>query len=313
MWLLLSQVEWSWRAYDWVGFPATYTRKDLVIAGPVTGITAGQQKVVSLSAKFANGQPTVINVTLTAEASPIEAILRGPSGDVRSDRTIVLSAAGSVDPDDPMNTQPFSIKWDCTREDFPTPCFSGTSVGTQSGLTWSIPGSLLASGVKHTFTATVSKSDGVDTRRDAASVVLRPTTAAIPTGRIQRVCAAAACPLKHSADAPLSLSMVADSGSANAKVAWKSDQVTGINSNDGKWDINVPAALLPTSGSVTVTAVLTMGDLKSETSITVPINGKPVCGKTPCLGVTIGSDTFPGATFSAAPANFQDDDETPLR
>jgi len=308
-WLLLLQVDWSWQAYDWAEFPTNYTRKDLVIPGPVAGITAGQQKDVSLSAKFATGTATVINVTLKAVASPIQAILRGPSGDVRSDRTIALSAAGSIDPDDPMNTQPFSIKWDCTREDFPTPCFSGTSVGTQSGLTWSIPGSLLASGVKHTFTATVSKSG----RQDAASVVLRPTTAAIPTGRIQRVCAAAACPLKHSADAPLSLSMVADSGSANAKVAWKSDQVTGINSNDGKWDINIPAALLPTSGSVTVTAVLTMGDLKSETSITVPINGKPVCGKTPCLGVTTGSDTFPGATFSAAPANFQDDDETPLR
>lgn len=265
----------------------------------------------NLTAKFKDAEPTTtVDVFLTPQASPVKALLRGPSGDVRADSTITLSATGSVDPDDLTNTSPFQVTWDCTREDFPTPCFSGKAYGTQTGLSWSIPASLLAVDKKHTFTAKISKADG---RSDAASVVITPKAAAIPTGRIQRVCATPTCPLSHSADAPLSLSVTLDSTSADAAIAWKSDQLAGISSNDGKSDINIAAAALPTSGSVTVTAVLTKAGLSSQTSTTVPINGGPVCASTPCLAVTTVSDTFPGATFNAVPANFQDDDSTPLR
>jgi hypothetical protein len=85
----------------------------------------------------------------------------------------------------------------------------------------------------------------------------------------------------------------------------------------GKLDITILPADLPTSGSVIVTAQLTKGGQSSTTSISVPINGKPICtAATPeeCLSVTAGAvDTFPAAIWSAMPVNIEDDDATPLR
>lgn len=187
---------------------------------------------MELTAKFTgSASATKYNVTLQPVSSPVKAVLRGPSGDVRIDRTIILNATGSMDPDDPTNNiEPFQIQWQCTRDDFPAPCFPGTKYGNQSGLTWSIDGSLLTAGRKYTFIAVVSKSGN---RQDWTGLVVTPTAQAIPTGRIMRVCGAA-CPDKHSVDKDLSLSLVADAGFADATVAWSSDQVANLASFNGK-------------------------------------------------------------------------------
>jgi hypothetical protein len=333
---------------------------------------------MELTAKFTGSSvATQYNVTLSPQASLVKAVLRGPSGDVRTDRTIILNATSSMDPDDPTNNkEPFQIDWRCERDDFPAPCFPGKEYGIQRGLTWTINGSLLTAGRKYTFTANVKKSGS---RSDKASLVITPTAAAIPTGRILRVCGGT-CPEKHSAEKDLSLSVVADGGFAHAVVAWSSDQLPDLASFDGEmcpyivgclhllkaalvhshpnvaeglppfdftgreagsranqsllvdWelslslsdtscptlagmsDISIPAANLPVSGSVTVTAKLTKGGSTGTTSITVPISGKPYCSSTSsCLQLDAVSETLPGASWRAQPVNIQDDDVTHLR
>lgn len=228
-------MEWSWTSLDWANFPDGYTRKDLVIPGPVAGVTANTSITVTLTAKFkgqADVTATTVDVVLTPLASPISVVLRGPSGDVRADRAITLNAASSVDPDDPSNNTPMEVVWSCQREDFLNPCFTGTNFGSQNGLTWRIPAGLLSPDLKHVFSVDLKKG----TKRDSAFMVVTPKAAAIPTGRLVRVCAGAACPEKHSADMPLALSLVTDAASAGATIAWTSDQVKSINSNDGETD-----------------------------------------------------------------------------
>jgi hypothetical protein len=230
----LPQVVWSWTAYDWNSFPAAYAFKDLVIPGPVAGVTADTPVIVGLTASFEGGSvSTTINVTLTPKASPLQAVVNGPSGDVRADKPIVLNATRSLDMDDPTNNkEPFAISWSCVRADFPTPCFPGTTYGAQRGLSWAIDANLLTADVAHTFTATVSKTSGA--RSASSSIVLTPRSVAIPTGRLVRLCAGAICPPRHSSDVPLAISLLADAGSADAAVTWTSDQLKTINTNDGE-------------------------------------------------------------------------------
>lgn len=292
---------------NWAAIPAGYNRKDLVLPGPLAG---SGNKIVGLQAWFADtpAQTVAINVTLTPIASPLKAMLRGPSGDVRTDRTIVLNASSSVDPDDPANTQPFAVNWDCQRADFPTPCFTGTSYGMQRGLTWMINGSALQPGVQHTFTATISKPG----RTANAAVVVTPTQAAIPTGNIRRVCSAL-CPPRHNSDVDLALSLALDAGSAGATIAWSSDSLPNLANFNGKGDIIIPASSLPSSGKVTITATLTNAGISSKTSIDVDINGKPLCSIVDtCLALTAISTAFPAASFSAAVNGITDDMDTNL-
>jgi hypothetical protein len=222
------QVVWSWATSGGLTL-GPYSRKDLVIPGPLSPNAA---VTATLRAKFdGETEETVLEVALTPKFSPIKANLRGPSGDVRADREFILNATSSVDPDDPTNTRrPFVVDWECIRDDFPNPCFPGKAFGNQRGLVWTIPAGLLEPGRVHSFKAIVSKSD--NRTSGMAGVAITPK-ADIPTGRLVRVCGAV-CPEKHSADMPLALSMVLDASSAGAAVAWTSDQVTSINSNDGE-------------------------------------------------------------------------------
>lgn len=305
-----SKVEWSWRVHGWpefdASFPQGYTKKDLVIPGPIaptaTPLTA------SVTAKFAGRtETTVLNITLYGQASELRPVLRGPSGSVRMDRTIVLNASSSMDPDDPTNSiTPFNINWECRRSDWPTPCYTGRAFGSQQELSWSFEGSNLAAGVEYTFTATLSKRSRHGSY--PASLKLTPTSNPVPTGRLVRVCAARLCPTMHNSVDPLPLSVLADAGSEGAVVSWSSDQVPFISSFSGRLDINIPADQLPSSGAVTVTATLTKAGLSSQALITVPINGKPTCSRAPCLALTDTNSVFPAARFSAVPTGFVDDD-----
>jgi hypothetical protein len=301
-------VEWRWSS-AWAAVPAGYARKDLVIPGPVAGVSGPDDvKTVTLTAAFADNPGAAVSyaITLVPLLSPVKAVLRGPSGDVRADKLIVLNASSSLDPDDPANATPFAITWGCTRADYPTPCFAGTAYGMQAGLSWSLSASLLTPGVQHTFTATVSKAG----RSASASVSLTPVDVRVPTGRVLRVCASAAgCPARHSASAPLALSLVSDSPAAT--VAWSSDQgIPALAAAGNSRDIVLPAASLPASGAVAVTATLTSaGGSSSKTSILVPINARPQCSgpSGSCLVITSASSVFPGASFAAQAVGITDD------
>lgn len=291
--------------------PTSYKRKDLVIAAPVPGVQAGDAKKLRLTANFQGStKKAVVEVTLSTIGSPLVASLKGPSGDIKNDRTIVLDGSKSADPDDPNGNMPPTVDWACVRTDFPTPCFSGNAYGEQRGTSWKFKADLLQSDIPHTFTMTLSKGSGAAQRSAAASVTVTPRSAAkkIPTGRIGRVCSSATCPTRHNADAALALSLTLDAGAAGASIAWKSDQLSNLGAAA---DVVVPASQLPASGAVTVEVQLSLAGESSSTKITIPINGKPVCSKAEgCLTVTTSSDVFPSASFTAAVAGYTDDSDS---
>jgi REJ domain len=149
-----KSVQYLWESIDvdgagapalWAAVPPGYSRKDLNLAGPVAAAEAGKQYRLRLTAKFAGAtQIATAEVTLEAVGAPLVAQLKGPSGDVKSDKTVTLDAGTSSDPDDPQGSKPMTFTWDCVREDFPQPCFASTNRGDQVGAKWSLPASLLA-------------------------------------------------------------------------------------------------------------------------------------------------------------------------
>lgn len=286
-----------------------------MLPGPVPGVSNAAPRLVRVSASFA-GKPelaTVLNITLYPMASDIEPRLRGPSGDVPVARAITLNATSSFDPDDPLRAAPLRFDWECRRSDYPVPCFSGiNNAGNINGSVWSLPASTLTAGVEHTFTVLVSRIDpstgaAVSGSEAAASLIMTPRAAGVPSGRIRRVCGPATCPTAHTAGEPLTLSLLADTGAETATITWRSDQVPSLSCAGS--ECTVPAALLPSAGAVTVVAELTgQGNVKGTTSLTVPINGVPKCAAAAgCLAVTVNSETFPTSSFTAEATGFEDD------
>lgn len=81
---------------------AGYTLKDLTLLPPLPA-EAGQTYGLRLTARFeGSSQFATSDVSLLAVGSPLSVSLLGPSGDVKNDRTVVLDASRSVDPDDPQ-------------------------------------------------------------------------------------------------------------------------------------------------------------------------------------------------------------------
>lgn len=97
------QVTYSWQSLDgWGGITPPYTLKDLSLLPPLR-VEAGQSYRVRLTAAFeGSDQSATSDVTLHAVGSPLVVRLAAPSGDVKSDRDIVLDASRSMDPDDPQ-------------------------------------------------------------------------------------------------------------------------------------------------------------------------------------------------------------------
>lgn len=305
------QVVYSWTSLDgWAAVPANYQLKDLVIPGPVPGVSAGEQKTVQLAVSFENSAVVArSNVTLEAVGSALVARLKGPSGEVPNTRTIVLSAAGSFDPDDPEHSRPLATSWECIRADYPAPCFTGiNNYGVQSGMNWTLSAGLLAAEIEHTFKVTImrtfSNGTAIPGQAAVASVTFKPTAAQVPTGRIRRVCGAAGCPLRHAADDALVLTMALDAGAEAATVAWSTEQNSNVV-GQGQ-DFKISPGDLPSTGFVTIKAVVALNGVQSTTKLTIPINGKPVCADT-CLTVDPAAGVFPIAHFTAQAVGFSDD------
>lgn len=233
-----------------------------------------------------------LQVVVKPVASPIQAMLSGPSGDVRADQTIKLNAVASVDPDDPQGNKPMTFTWECQSTLWPRPCIEGANQGTISGGTWELPASLLAEDTVHTFTVTVSK--GVRTSK--ASLQVRPRPTFVPSGTLQRVCQP--CPAEHNTDLPLRVSLRLDAGVAASglSIKWSVDQGALPANTENRTSIDIPVSMLPGSGALTVRALLSFGQGRSsETSLVVPLNQLPVViGK---LTVETETDVFPDATF----------------
>jgi hypothetical protein len=305
--LLSQQVEYSWVSLDgWTSIPDGYKRKDLIIRAPLSGVRAGDVKNVRLIANFKNSaKQASVDVNLVAEGSPLQALLHGPSGSISGDRTLMLNAKKSYDPDDVTGNEPMAVMWECLRSDYPAPCFAGTDYGEQSGLTWKLKAALLSPNLQHTFKVTVTKGS----RSASASVTVMPLPAAsrVPTGRLVRQCSGNTCSNRHNADTALALTIIPDAGFEGASISWHSDQLPGVDLGSAP-DLSIPAAELPAAGAVVVNAVLKLGSgEQSITQLRVPINGKPKCLLAKCLVVSTVTDMFPGATFTLQATGFVDD------
>jgi hypothetical protein len=247
-------------------------------------------------------------ISLTAQGSPLKAAVRGPAGYVKSNQLIKLDASASIDPDDPDNNKPMIYTWECTREDFPAPCFQASDRGMQDGPRWVVNASLLTPDKEHTFTLNVSKGLRSTT---AAPLVVIPRSAQIPTGQIVRLCGRGSqgdCPERHNTDAPLTLSIRLDATSAAASFSWFSEQVPGI-STTGDTQLTIPPSALPTSGVLVVTAKLLLNEEQGLAALAVPLNDKPSCqapGGIGCFQIQTINAEFPDAVFEARAVGFTD-------
>lgn len=342
------QVEFSWESLDSdLALPPRAARqKDLVLPPPVAA-TPGMTYRMRLRARFAGSQPELASesdVMLYAVGSPLVAELRGPAGDVRSDRTIVLDASASRDPDDPAGSVPLTFGWTCTRADWPVPCFANVSRGelVGGGARWILPLPLLEQDIAHTFRMILGKASSGDARSAAAELTMTPRSPVlpIPTGRLSRLCGraggvpgsaaaalvaalasntATACPQRHGVDAPLSLLLRLDAGFESANITWLSEQVPslaapgtlGTPAVAGSAQLTLPASELPPSGGfVLVTALLSYAGINGSTTLSVPLNSAPTCGAAigeRCLRVETLDDSFGSAAFAAMAVDFTDD------
>lgn len=74
-----------------------------------------------------------------------------------------------------------------------------------------------------------------------------------------------------------------------------------------KTKLVIPAANLPSSGVLTITATMTRDGASADAKLDVPLNAKPAVMDT--FAVTASSNTFPGSSFAVSAANtFYDDD-----
>lgn len=200
------------------------------------------------------------------------------------------------------------------------PCFANSTKGDQSGGKWTLPVALLTVDKLHTFRVTVSKASSTDARTGYLEVTLtpRPAQVPIPTGRIERLCGSS-CSSRHSSDSPLSLLLKLDPGFEAAQVAWQSDQISNISSTTAQ--LTLQPKQLPTTDSITVTAVMTFNGMAGSTSIAVPLNSKPSCRASEqalqssatlaakCVDTSNTSVVFPTASFTSSASNYQDTDK----
>ncbi len=114
--------------FSWVtdlpGVPPGYSSRELLVPGPLPGAVDGAKYFAEVAVKFDDSNATSIaRVALTAVNSPLVARVAGSAGDISLASKVTLSAARSLDPDDPGNGLPFTFTWECIREDHPKPCF----------------------------------------------------------------------------------------------------------------------------------------------------------------------------------------------
>ncbi|GIL87896.1 hypothetical protein Vretifemale_15941 [Volvox reticuliferus] len=270
-------------------------------------------------------------VVLASGSAPL-ASLKGPTGDVLDNTTLLFNATASSDPDNPSDPRgAIKYSWDCRRSDYPTPCFTSSEQGSQEQGLWTLPPGLLSSGIWHTITVTVYKNvtEGATPLSATSSVSFRPRSATtpFPRGTLSRLCAAAACSAPHSTDRNLTvlLQLAAPYNTASTAVTvivtWASAEapavsgltaVTAITNPSsglpaGAFQLTIPAAFLPSAqSSITITANLSTSSsatTNGAATLIVPLNGAPYCtlsstDPAACFTLTTLNASFPSAAFS---------------
>ncbi|GIL87895.1 hypothetical protein Vretifemale_15941 [Volvox reticuliferus] len=327
-------VTWSWTSpTGWSGLPASVqSGQQLIIKGPLKNVTHGQSISLRVTATYSGGGSGSADVVVLASGSAPLASLKGPTGDVLDNTTLLFNATASSDPDNPSDPRgAIKYSWDCRRSDYPTPCFTSSEQGSQEQGLWTLPPGLLSSGIWHTITVTVYKNvtEGATPLSATSSVSFRPRSATtpFPRGTLSRLCAAAACSAPHSTDRNLTvlLQLAAPYNTASTAVTvivtWASAEapavsgltaVTAITNPSsglpaGAFQLTIPAAFLPSAqSSITITANLSTSSsatTNGAATLIVPLNGAPYCtlsstDPAACFTLTTLNASFPSAAFS---------------
>ncbi|PRW57378.1 hypothetical protein C2E21_4192 [Chlorella sorokiniana] len=312
-----KRVTYLWRETSGLqlpGFPSTAPNLQLQRLPP--GVRAGDALTFEFTATLAGAGNVSTVVTLTAEASPVEASLQGPRGDVLESRRLVFSAARSRDPDDSSNRTPFSFTWACTATSdgqAAAPCFTDPAkTPDMSSDTLTVePIWLPAGDCTYTFSVTAAKGD----RSDTATAAVRVLAEAAPTGTISRVCTQSGCPKLHSPTKELRLGFVLDDTSLlpSTTFAWSSPDIDlttlGVPINQQTLVIPDTASgkpVLPDGATLTVRLLATANNKNATASISVPIARRPACTATSgsCLTVAPASGHIQNTSFVATVSNF---------
>eukprot|EP00887_Chlorella_sp_A99_P007763 scaffold20.g7763.t1 len=261
--------------------PFVANRAKLDVRGPLTGLPDGAPLRLRLNATLAGRGSAVVEVALTARASPVEARLRGPGGDV-------------------METANLTFTWECTKYDPATEldslCFPD-AIPAEGGLL-TVPAGTFQPGLQYTVTVTASKG----ARSDSASRTVTVQAGALPTGTITRACGMA-CKRAAAPTQDLKLRFALDDPSLRPSItsyAWSSPDVSLAGLATSGPTLVVPAALLSDGTTPTFSINVARGAASAVATIAVPVGRRPACAAAPCLTVARAAGNASSALELAA-------------
>eukprot|EP00899_Mesostigma_viride_P023076 jgi/Mesvir1/3953/Mv09990-RA.3 len=177
-------------------------------------------------------QTVIVPVTLAVKSSALRAVIAGGSQrNVLASGEILLSSAGSTDPDDPTNAaESLRFSWSCATN-LETPCFNNLNLAPSKtdGDVYRIPAGALTPGM-YLVTLLVFKGTNTTYRSATTTAILDVIAGAAtgtgvpPTGSITRICRTAICPQYPTILDPIRLIVSADQ--PNVIVRWSCD---GLN------------------------------------------------------------------------------------
>ncbi|GIL50461.1 hypothetical protein Vafri_6653 [Volvox africanus] len=315
-------VNWLWTS-TWAGMPGNGVATQQLYLAPPLMAKHGTEIKLRISASYSGSSISSYDeVTMVAVGSKPIARIRGPSGKVPSGGTLIFNATSSRDPDTTPDSQMLQYSWDCRREDYPNPCFTGAEQGDQataSGV-WTIPASLLTEGIRHTITVTVSKvvPIGTSTLASTASIEFEVSApGSFPTGNLTRQCSPSQCAKPHNTADNLVVMLALDTQFINGTtVVWESKEAPGIatltavRTATGAVLLILPSAILPTNlDEISITAKMSWNGATGLAFIKVSLDAPPFCtlgAPSKCVQVILANDQYPQAVATISAVGWSD-------
>ncbi|GLI60874.1 hypothetical protein VaNZ11_003092 [Volvox africanus] len=314
-------VNWLWTS-TWAGFPGNGVATQQLYLAPPLLAKHGTEIKLRISASYSGSNISSYDeVTMVTLGSKPIARVRGPSGKVPSNGTLIFNATSSRDPDITPDLQQLQYSWECRREDYPNPCFNGAEQGDQStdGV-WQIPASLLTTEIRHTIIVTVNKVVPIGTSPLASTASTEFELSApgsFPTGNLTRQCSPDQCAKPHNTADDLVVLLTLDTDFiTGTTVVWESKDVPGISTLTavrtvtGAIMLSLPSAILPTNlDEISITAKLTWKGVGGLAFLKVSLDAPPFCTlgePSQCLQVILDNDQYPQAVATISAIGWRD-------
>ncbi|GFH29633.1 REJ domain-containing protein, partial [Haematococcus lacustris] len=255
---------WQWTTTGTNPFtlPSATTASSLFVPNSLLRTFAVNKREYQLTVTMTFNSATVsIPISLTCIGSQLQPALSGPSGLVSSSQVATFDASASKDPDG----QPYAFQFSCIRVDNGAPCTTNPALaGRQAGAMFTQDLSKLEKGVEMVFQVKMSSTSPADGRVAYAYTVITTSDDTPVTAQIVQSCPGGCNPMLDPTQ-PLSLGVFVDGGVdriSKTVVRWNGS-VTGSSSFTFKYAsalndnyVLVPPSSLPTSGKLTINAIL---------------------------------------------------------